>query len=282
MLKTHLPPNPYSLQSKGQRNLLPELGSGQPWHSCWFPRPSSPKAFSPEHSVLCTCSGHFPLALRPLLSIHPPRDEQLLPSFLKLLMMFAEGIDVLSVANLLYSSSMYSGGSTLADSCRGMSERFNVFKNSFFMFWSSVLKSTPSCSERISSKRGTSSSREECSKLRMGLQAARWTRRERTAQSWRMTESMASPEPPTALNELWLWCGLGGGFIRWAVSHRDDKFGSSCLETCDPSCLSPLPPPQNQVSVIGSRSPLWPPCLSYLGQWKLLTRFVAISPSPLP
>lgn len=200
--------------------------------------------------------------------------------------MFAEGIDVLSVANLLYSSSMYSGGSTLADSCRGMSERFNVFKNSFFMFWSSVLKSTPSCSERISSKRGTSSSREECSKLRMGLQAARWTRREKTAQSWRTTESMASPAPPTALNELWLSCGLGGGFIRWVVRglcHR----GMTSLEALvlklviRPVCL-PLPPPQNQVSVIGSRSPLWPPCLSYLGQWKLLTRFVAISPSPLP
>lgn len=26
------------------------------------------------------------------------------------------------------------------------------------------------------------------------------------------------------------------------VSQRDDKFGSSCLETCDPSCLSPPSP----------------------------------------
>lgn len=125
-----------------------------------------------------------------------------LPSFLKLLIILADGIDVLSVANLLYSSSMYSGGSTLADSCRGMSDRFKVFRNSFFMFWSSVLKSTPSCSERISSKSGTSSSKEECSKLRMGLQAARWTKRQRTAHSWGTRESMASLEPPTALNEL--------------------------------------------------------------------------------
>lgn len=69
---------------------------------------------------------------------------------------------------------------------------------------------------------------------------------------------MALPEPPTALNELWLLCGLGGGFIRWVacgLCHR----GMTSLEALvlklviRPVCL-PLPPPQNQVSVIGSDS----------------------------
>lgn len=55
-----------------------------------------------------------------------------LPSFLKLRTMFADGMDVLSLANRLYNSSMYSGGCTRgAPGCTGgpCPDRLKVLRN---------------------------------------------------------------------------------------------------------------------------------------------------------
>lgn len=59
-------------------------------------------------------------------------DETPLPSFLKLRTMFADGMDVRSLANRLYNSSMYSGGCTLgAPGCIGgpCPDRLKVRRN---------------------------------------------------------------------------------------------------------------------------------------------------------
>lgn len=101
MLKIHLPPKPYSLQSKGQ-GLSHQSGLWEALPQLLISKAILTKRPFPQHtscSVLGQDISHW-LLRRSFLSTSP-RDEQLLPSFLKLLMMFAEGIDVLSVANLL-------------------------------------------------------------------------------------------------------------------------------------------------------------------------------------
>lgn len=65
-------PSPKTPQSPEHRTrtLSPELGSGHPYHSCWFPRPSSPKGLLPSmlHALYLVRTFHTALKMLPEMS----------------------------------------------------------------------------------------------------------------------------------------------------------------------------------------------------------------------